>query len=212
MQLNKKKTKVILFNRARNYDFMPACNIEESENLQVVEELKLLGVMVSSDLSWTTHCDYMSKKAFARLWMLRRLKPLGATVVELLEVYQTQVRSVLEFAVAAWNYGLTKNQTNQIERVQKAAFAIILGKDYINYNNALTKLKMKSLSERRYDLCLKFAQKSLKHDKYANWFCESSSKTVNTRSSKPELKPVQARLKRFEKSPLSYLTGLLNDQ
>ena len=212
MKLNDQKTKVILFNKARNYDFMPKCYFEKNENLQVVEKLKLLGVIVTSDLSWAAHCDYICQKAFSKLWMLRRLKPLGATTEELLEVYQTQIRSILEFAVAAWNPELNKTQINQSERVQKCAFAIILGDKYLNYTNSLKKLKMKLLSERRHDLCLNFAVKSLKHEKYSSWFCKNSTQSINTRSKKPTLKPVQARLGRFEKSPLSYLTGLLNEK
>ena len=76
--------------------------------MEVVEEIKLLGVTVRSDLSWSSHCQQMCQKGFSRLWMLRRLPPLGANRAELLEIYQTQIRSVLEFAVAAWNAGQTK--------------------------------------------------------------------------------------------------------
>ena len=189
---------------------MPQCHFEDGKVLEVVEELKLLGVLIRSDLSWSSQCDYMCKRGFSRLWMRRRLKPLGASIQELLEVYQTQIRCLLEFAVAAWNAGLTKKQVRQLERVQKCAFAIILGKDYGSYENALKSLVMKSLSERREDLCLTFAIKSKKNDKYSNWFCDNDD-TLNTRSAKPNLKPVQTRLRRFEKTPLPYLTKLLND-
>ena len=211
MRLNVEKTKVILFNRSKKYDFMPNCYFNPGENLKVVEELKLLGVIITSDLSWTAHCNYICKRAFARLWMLRRLKPLGANSEELLEVYQTQVRSILEFAVAAWNPGLTLIQRNQIERVQKCAFAIILGCNYASYSDSLKILERKSLHDRRNDLCLKFAQKSLGHEKYSHWFCKSSSQGADTRSTKTKFKPVHARKSRLKKSPLSYLTRLLNE-
>ena len=124
----------------------------------------------------------------------------------------TQIRSILEFSVAAWNSGLTKVQISQLERVQKCAFAIILDRNYLSYENSLKKLQMQTLSERRHDLCLKFATKSLKHEKFTHWFSEYDAKGVETRSIKPNLKPAQARLHRFEKSPLFYLTKLLNDQ
>ena len=91
MRLNVEKTKVIVFNRSKKYDFMPNCYFNPGENLKVVEELKLLGVMITSDLSWTAHCDYICKRAFARLWMLRRLKPLGANSEELLEVFKLRL-------------------------------------------------------------------------------------------------------------------------
>ena len=138
------------------------------------------------------------------------MRPLGANTAELLEIYRTQIRSVLEFAVAAWNAGLTGKQINLIERVQKTAFAVILGSDYGSYRNALSILNMETLSDRRHNLCVKFAQKSLKHEKYNSWFC-SNEETRNTRTVKPELKKPEALKKRFEKSPLYYLTNLLNE-
>ena len=211
MKINDTKTKVILFNNSRKYDFSPNLAFEDDNILEVVEELRLLGVMITSNLSWQTHVDYMCKNAFRRLWMIRRLQPLGATVEELVEVYQTQIRCLLEFAVAAWSCGLTKAQCRQIERVQKCALAIILQEDYINYSDALKNMNLKSLEDRRYDLCLNFAKKAQKHPKFSRWFCPSQIVSVETRSVKPTFKYVQARTDRFYKSPIAYLTRLLNE-
>ena len=99
MKLNPKKSKVILFNTSRKYDFMPSCHFGQNENLEVVEELKLLGVTIKSNLSWSAHCDQICRTAYARMWMLRRLKPLGATSEELIDIYEKQIRCILEFAV-----------------------------------------------------------------------------------------------------------------
>ena len=212
MKLNPKKSKVILFNSSRKYDFMPSCHFGQNENLEVVEELKLLGVTIKSNLSWSAHCDQICRTAYARMWMLRRLKPLGATSEELIDIYEKQIRCILEFAVPAWNPGLTKAQINQVERVQKCALAIILEENYQSYQSALKKVHLITLSERRYLLSLNFAKKAVKHDIYSNWFTPSASPAMNTRSIKPTFKPVQARLARYLKSPISYLTKLLNSQ
>ena len=164
--------------------------------------------MITSNLSWQTQADYMCKRAFARVWMLRRLKPLGASTKELMEVYITQIRCLLEFAVAVWSPGLTKAQINQIERVQKCALAVIL--DYLSYNHAIEVVGVKTRAERRQDLCLKFAEKALKHSKFSNWFAQNEPVNIVTRSKKTTLKPVQTRTNRFTKSPIAYLTDLLN--
>ena len=88
MKFNTDKTKVILFNKSKKYDFLPQCYFDEGDNLEVVEEFKLLGLKIRSDLSWTSHCDEICQKGFARMWMLRLLKPLGANRSELkYEVY-----------------------------------------------------------------------------------------------------------------------------
>ena len=100
----------------------------------------------------------------------------------------------------------------QIERVQKAALAIIFEHRYKNYENALKISGLKSLSKRRKEICLKFAKKAIKNPKYQHWFCDYPAISgVKTKSEKPHLKPVQARTGRFQNSPIAYLTGLLNE-
>ena len=77
MRANKKKTKVMIFNTARKYDFTPTLNISE-DLLEVSEEIKLLGVKITDDLKWNLNNQYITTKAYSRLWMLRKLKNLGA--------------------------------------------------------------------------------------------------------------------------------------
>ena len=212
MVINVDKTKVILFNNAIKYDFFPNLTLD-NEPLQVVEELRLLGVQIRSDLSWRANTASICQKGYARLWMLRRLKPLGASVDELLDVYEKQIRSILEFASPVWTSGLSNDEINQIERVQKAAFSIILAERYRNYEHALRVLDRDKLSERRTGINLKFAQKAFKSAKYNHWFCESNPtyQQEKTRSAIPDLVPVQARTNAFAKSPIAYLTNLMNE-
>ena len=147
---------------------MPRLLIEDGIFLEVVEEFKLLGVILQSNLKWYSNTEYICKKGYARLWMLRRLKSLGANCDELLDVYDKQIRCVLELAVALWEPGLSQIESKQIERVQKSAFSIIMGDDYLSYACAIDRLERKKLSQRRYDLCVKFAKKSQLHPKYKN--------------------------------------------
>ena len=211
MRINEEKTKVVLFNNSKKYDFMPKLYIHENKFLEVVEQFKLLGIVFRSDLRWHANTQQMCEKGYARLWMLRRLKSLGASTSEMVDVYQKQIRCVLELAVAVWEPGLSVMEGRQLERVQKAAFSIILGEHYVDYENALETLESDLLSERRYKLCLNFAKKCLKHPKYKHWFCENDKvTTIKTRSEKTELKNVETRTKRYENSPLPYLTEILN--
>ena len=105
--------------------------------------------------------------------MVRRLKSLGASEGDLLDVYEKQIRSILEFACAVWTSRLTKDEVNQIERVQKAAFAIILAQKYKNYKSSTKILKRETLEERRRVINLKFAKKCFKSEKFNYWFCET---------------------------------------
>ena len=210
MKLNKDKTKVMLFNSARQSDFMP--NIEvDGQNLDVVEEFKLLGVMISSDLKWQANTDYITKKAFSRLWMIRRLKNLGLNLSSLVKVFTTQVRSVLEFGAVTWHPMLTTANSKSIERVQKSALAIILSPNYKSYDEALALTKLERLDNRRAKLSLSFAKKAAKHPEHSSWFMKLEQNTLcQTRSFKPPYKAVQARTQRLSKSPIPYFTNLLN--
>ena len=150
--------------------------------------------------------------------MLRRLKGLGASSTEMLDVFHTQIRCVLELAVAVWEPALTKAQSKQLERVQKCALYIIMGDDYINYDNAVNYLGSEKLSDRRSNLCLSFALKCEKNPKYRNWFALSEPAEAplsNTRSDKEskrtKYKPVATRTDRYMDSPIPYLTEILNN-
>ena len=68
--------------------------------------------------------------------MLRRLKNLGASESQLLDIYTKQIRSVFELVVPVWHSSLTSTDSLNIERVQKSAFHVILGQKYISYSNA----------------------------------------------------------------------------
>lgn len=52
MVINKAKTKVIIFNTRKSLDFEPQLTLDSDDALEVVDEIKLLGLVVRSDLSW----------------------------------------------------------------------------------------------------------------------------------------------------------------
>ena len=202
------RTKVMIFNPCINTDFMPEILVEDHE-LEVVDEIRLLGLIIRSDLKWISNTANIVAKANKRLWILRRLSNLGAKDIDLIEIYTKQIRSVLELAVPAWQGGLTQAEKRDIERVQRCACNIILGSEYQSYNTALRTLGLETLESRRVKLTLKFGLKSEKHTKFQNWF-KPTTKLYNTRLDKFKYCSVRANRARFEKSPLSFLTRLLN--
>ena len=97
MQINDKKTKIMPFNFSRNYDFIPSYNIN-GQQVEVVYETKLLGVIIRSDCKWSSNTEYMTKKAKSKLWFLRRLKYLGASdnaLIDLFKLHLTLFRPTL---------------------------------------------------------------------------------------------------------------------
>ena len=151
----------------------------------------------------------MIAKANKRLWILRRLKYLGAKQTDLVDIYTKQIRCVLELAVPAWQGSVSQAEKMNLERIQKCACHIILGESYESYRNALKLLYLENLDSRRNKLTLKFALKSEKHDKFNSWF-KPAVKKVNTRLNINKYCDVRANHTRFARSSLSFLTRLLN--
>ena len=157
MKVNMKKTKIIPFNFTKTRDFIPELSFPGGDSLEVIYQTKLVGVIVDSSLSWGPHIEYTLKNASKKLWLLIRFKRLGASQDQLLTLYQLKIRCLAEFAAPAFHGALTLQQTNDIEMLQKKAFAIILGSEYRSYRNALNTLAQDKLQTRRLMLCSKFA-------------------------------------------------------
>ena len=118
--------------------------------------MKLVGYMLRSDLKTSSNTKYIVRKAYGRLWLLRRLKKLGANQSELLDVLRKQVLSGLTLAVPYWNSLLPKKEVIQLERVLKTSLRIALGHKYQSFKGALLESKMLSLEAQRKQMVEKF--------------------------------------------------------
>ena len=72
--------------------------------------------------------------------MLKRLKAPGADVWDLNDIYEKQINSVLEFGTPIYMADITNEENIDIERVQRIAAHVILGKQCTNYNDAFNSL------------------------------------------------------------------------
>ena len=210
MKVNNKKTKIMPFNFSKNFEFLPQLYFPGESPLEVIYQTRLLGVTITSNLSWNVHVNYITKRATKNLLVLIRFRSLNGTRTQLLAIYLARVRSVLEFAAPVFSTSLTKAQSRQIESVQKKAFAIILGREYLNYETALKILGQERLSTRRTNLCYSFALKCSMSKKHASMFPLNDSPNQNTRNRKPFLE-FKCNTSRYYNSPIPSLTRLLNN-
>ena len=109
MKINSDKSTFILFNPTKTFDFIPDCEIN-GKKIDTNEEIKILGLTLQNDLKWKSNTNNMTRKAYKRLWIIKRLKKAGANKEDLIDVYTKQVRSVVEFGVPVWNSGLSKEE------------------------------------------------------------------------------------------------------
>ena len=77
MTINERKTQIMCFNFRKSLEFPPIFRIGNGMQLDIVDHAKLLGVVISSDLKWSRHVDYMCRRASSKIWILRRMRILG---------------------------------------------------------------------------------------------------------------------------------------
>jgi hypothetical protein len=162
---------------------------------------------VTSDCKWEANTKNIVKKGNGRLWFLRRLKTLVASLDTLVDISRLFCRSILEYAAPVWSGSLTNGNKQDIKRVQKNAMRIIFGSSFSSYDDCLEDIEEDTLLSRRDKLCLSFAENCLKDEKFANWF----PKGVSTRSGCHYFE-IDAKTKRFGNSALPHLTRLLNNK
>ena len=106
----------------------------------------------------------------------------------------------LEFSSNVWHSSLTKENRQDLERVQKAALKVILRNGYGNYENALKVSGLQSLDERRDVTCLTFAK---------NGFSQLINHGMTKRNS-PKYIVKRPNTERLRKSSINYMQKQLN--
>ena len=93
MILNQKKTKQMIFNYTDNYQFTTRMSVK-NENLEIVKETKLL--IISDDLKWNKNTNYLIKKAYKRMELLRKASHFTVSKLDKIIIYTLYIRSFLE--------------------------------------------------------------------------------------------------------------------
>ena len=121
--------------------------VSTGDILYPVQELKDLGVIVSSDLSWRKHINAIVSRAKAvAAWVFSVFKTRDT--LTMLTLYKSVVRSHLEYCCILWNpSSLTDIQL--LESVQRTFTSRIWGVQHLNYWERLRALGLMSLQRRR---------------------------------------------------------------
>ena len=204
MQLNTKKSNYMIFNYTRNYQFNTRLMLE-GNILEQVRETKLLGLIIRDDLSWKSNTADLTRRAYSRMLILKNLVKFDVPLADLVQIYNLYVRSVAEQSAVVWHPSITKGEQRDLERTQKVAMKIILGQDYVSYEQSLKLTGLETLAARREKLSLNFAKKCAKN-KATQWMFPLNTHIIQTRN--PEkFRVTRARL---ANSAIPYMQRLLN--
>ena len=150
-------------------------------------------------------------KANKKMIMLHKFAKFTRNKAHLIHIFKSQVRGVLEYCSTVWHSSLTKDDCDDIERVQKAAMRLIMGNRYQGYKQALEHMKLDSLKERRDKMALSFAKKSLKLDTFSKFFPLNKAKHLMTKRNPEKYVVNCAKTERYRRSAVPFLQRLLNE-
>ncbi|KAI8513549.1 hypothetical protein Bbelb_078730 [Branchiostoma belcheri] len=122
MSANAKKTKDMVISCRRSPVVPPPLTLN-GESVERVTSFKLPGIVVSNDLKWGPHVEYMLAKVQPRIHYLRVARRAALPTEVLLQIYKSFIRPVLEYGSPVWA-GLPRCLSDEVERVQKLCLRI----------------------------------------------------------------------------------------
>ena len=181
-----------------------------TEIIPHVTAMKLLGVVIQYNLKWDQQIDSMVAKANSRKYFITILKCSGVQLGDLVRCYCTFVRHLLEYAAPVWHPGLTIQQSDVLEQVQRQVLRVLL--PVSSYIEARHISGLPTLSERRTKLCLNFASGLAESTDFSNWLPLRRGKCYhhNLRN-KNKLSTMPTKSGRFSSSPIMFFIKLLNN-
>ena len=207
MKLNTEKTNYMVFNFSKKFQFNTRLSLRE-EKLDQVHKTKLLGLVIRDDLSWKDNTSVITKRAYSRMMILKKLVQFDVPLDDLIQIYTLYIRSLTEQSSVVWHSSITKGEQKDIERIQKVALRIILGQDYSSYANSLKITGLDTLTARRTKLCLNFAKKCVINN-LTSWMFPLNVSNVETRN-REKFQVTKAKTERLFKSSIPYMQRLLN--
>jgi len=148
MTINRRKTKELLIYFGKRFVSSDIAELRIGDDIiERVESYKILAVLISANLSWSHHVAFIVAKACRRLFFVYQLLRSGVDIKDIISVYCSLIRSVLEYNCPVWHCGLTQAQSADIEAVQKRVMKILF--PHLCYDDALSLTGLEKLSTRR---------------------------------------------------------------
>ena len=191
LKLNTDKTKIIPFDYSKNAVTFPedSFSYPDGEAIEVAQEMKLLGNIVSANLSMDGLVDQRRKAGVYALWQLRRLHNQGISVEHKLAVYKAYIRSRVEYGLLSACPMLKETHWHEIGRVERKASRLILGvtgygEGVPTYQQRLKTLGLEPIRERTRRRFAEFALKVEKEPRFGRYFSFHSDSAIPRRKSR----------------------------
>ena len=84
-------------------------------------------VLASRSMMTYAYTKEICVKAYSRMSMITKLKYVGVTTEDLIDIYILYIRSITEYCSVVFHSRLTNEDSDKIERIQKTCLKVILG-------------------------------------------------------------------------------------
>lgn len=186
---------------------------EDGAQIRLVsgDGLKILGFHFGPKPNADAHVGALIRKYNTHLWAMRFLKRNTMNQTDLLFVYKTIIRPILDYAVPTYTSLLTREQVQQLERLQAKTMKIIYG-EHVSYRTIIEQGIIETLEDRRRSIVLKFAEKCSNNDRYREkWFPENTRHDHQLRRREKYFIP-KMNTYRYNKSPIVSMRRILNEK
>ena len=211
MIVNQEKTQILCISSSTDQvsSYIRPTVKGETKETRSGKELKILGFWFGNKPNVSLHVKKTCEKFRSNLWALRKLRRTPMKSSELLNIYCTVHRPVIEFASPTYGPMLTSTMSQEIEGLQMRVMRIIYGPT-VSYAEALRFSGTETLMKRRSDRLEKFARKNYNNPMFRErWFPAAEDTEHNTRMRK-KLREEQSTTDRLYRSPLFTMRRLLN--
>ena len=125
----------------------PPLFIHDDFQLQQVSSVKFLGVLLTSDLTWSQHIDKVCSKTRKLIGLFyRRFYYCNPELM--LQLYKSLIRPLHEYASQVWDPHLLKD-VNKLENTQKFALKVCQKNWSASYEDLLYSANIPTLSDQR---------------------------------------------------------------
>ena len=147
LNLNVSKCSFMLISRKRSHSVVSPLLIKSNTALEQVHRVKYLGVLLTSDLTWTEHIRRICNKTRRLIGLMyRRFHHCHPDLM--LKLYKAFIRPHLEYAPQVWDPYLIKD-IELVERTQKFALRVCCKNWTASYPDLLDSCQVSTLSNRR---------------------------------------------------------------
>lgn len=98
------------------------CVLDFLTAVEMVKNIKFLGVHISEELKWSNHPDTVVKKAQQRLFNFRMLNTFGLSSRDLIVFCRSTIKAILSGCITALYGNSTTADIKAIQRVVRSAY------------------------------------------------------------------------------------------